>query len=111
MFNFEDYYEKFARFAASLLDKPFVVSLGKILSQNSMIAFLYIPLQEFKGFMKALSKLRATGWLQNYFYVHLDLDKNLRQTFSYGYFKQGSWIYDHDEHIKALQILSTQYRK
>jgi len=105
IFTFKNY-EKFAKFAASLLDKPFAVSLGKILGQNSMLAFLYIPLQEFKGFTKALSKLRATGWLQKYFYVHLDLDKDWRQTFSYEYFKQGSWIYDHKEHIKTLRTFS-----
>jgi len=98
--------EKFAKFAASLLNKPFVVSLGKILGQNSMIAFLYVPLQEFKGFVKALSKLRALGWLQNYSYVHLDLDQDMRQTFSYEYFKQGSWSYNHKEHISAIQDLS-----
>lgn len=107
IFTFENY-EKFAKFAASLLDKPFVVSLGKILGQNSMIAFLYIPLQEFKGFMKALSKLKAMGWLQNYFYVHLDLDRDWRQTFPYEYFKQGSWIYDHKEQIKTLRTLSSR---
>ena len=107
VFTFANY-EKYARFAASLLDKPVVVSLGKILGQNSMIAFLYIPMQEFKGFMKALSKLRAMGWLQNYFYVHLDLDKDWRQTFSYEYFKQGSWIYDHKEHIRTLRTLSSK---
>lgn len=105
IFTFENH-EKFVKFAASLLNKPFVVSLGKILGQNSMIAFLYIPVQEFKGFMKALSKLRARGWLQNYSYVHLDLDKDWRQTFSYEYFKQGSWIYHHKEHIKTLRTLS-----
>jgi len=107
VFTFESH-EKFAKFAASLLDKPLVVSLGKILGQNSMIAFLYIPLQEFKGFMKALSKLRAMGWLKNYFYVHLDLDGDMRQTFSYEYFKQGSWIYNHIQHIRTLQTLSKQ---
>lgn len=107
VFTFENH-EKFAKFAASLLDKPIVVSLGKILGQNSMIAFLYIPFQEFKEFIKALSKLREIGWLQDYFYVHLDLDKDWRQTFSYEYFKQGSWIYDHNEQIKKLQTISKQ---
>jgi len=99
-------HEKFAKFAASLLNKPFAVSLGKILGKNAMIAFLYVPLQEFKGFIKALSKLTALGWLQNYSYVHLDLDKDMRQTFSYEYFKQGSWSYNHKEHMDAIQNLS-----
>jgi DNA-binding Lrp family transcriptional regulator len=106
-FNFEEY-EKFAKFASSLLDKPFAVSLGKILGQNSMIAFLYVPLQEFKGFMRTLSTLQAAKWLQNYYYVHIDLDKAMRQTFSYEYFKQGSWVYEHEKHIKTLQILTVE---
>jgi DNA-binding Lrp family transcriptional regulator len=102
IFTFDNY-EKYAKFAASLLDKPIAVSLGKILGQNSMLAFLYIPFQEFKGFISALSRLRAKGWLKDYFYVHLDLDEDLRQTFSYEYFHHGSWIYDHKEQIKKLR--------
>lgn len=106
VFTFENH-EKYAKFATSLLDKPFVVSLGKIRGQNSMIAFLKVPLQEFKKFLKALSKLRAMGWLQNYSYVHLDLYKAKRETFPYQYFKQKSWIYNHKEHIKTLRTLSS----
>lgn len=107
IFKFKNY-EKYAKFAVSLLDKPFAISLGKILGQSSMIAFLCIPLQEFKGFIKALSKLRTIRWLQNYTYVHLDLEKTRKTTFPYGYFKQGSWIYNHDEQIKTLRKLSSQ---
>lgn len=107
IFNFESY-EKFAKFAASLLDKPMAVSLGKIRGQNSLLAFLYIPFQEFKGFISALSKLRAMGWLQDYSYVHLNLNEDWRQTFSYEYFNHGSWIYDHKQQIKKLQTISKQ---
>lgn len=107
IFTFENY-EKYAKFAASLLDKPFSVSLGKIRGKNSMIAFLYIPLQEFKEFIKALSKLRAEKWIQDYFYIHLDLDKARKETFPYQYFKQGLWIYNHKEHIETLRTLLKQ---
>jgi len=107
VFDFE-HQEAYAKFATSLLDKPFVVSLGKVLGQSSMIAFLYIPLQEFRRFINALSKLRAIGWLQNYFYVHMDINKDQKQTFPYEYFKQGSWIYDHNEQIKTIRTLSKQ---
>jgi len=40
--------------------------------------------------------------LYSYDYVILDLRKAQRQTISYEYFKNGSWIYDHNKHIQNL---------
>jgi len=109
VFTFESH-EKLAKFAASLFDKPFVISLGKVLGEKSLIAFVYLPLQEFKEFMKALCKLRATRWLQDYFYIHLDINKALKQTFSYENFNRGSWIYNHKNIIKTLRALAKKQR-
>lgn len=97
--------EKLAKFANSLKDKPFASGLGKVLWQNSLIAILYLPRREFRGFIEALSKLARLGYLQDYFYVIQDLNKTSRQTISYEYFKNGKWIYDHDKHIETLQNL------
>jgi DNA-binding Lrp family transcriptional regulator len=100
-----DSMERLARFAKSLLDKPFVGGLGKILGENMMVADVYLPRLEFRNFIDALAKLIRNGLLQSYNYVILDLRKVQRQTISYEYFKDGSWIYDHNKHIQNLKDL------
>jgi len=100
--------EKLARFASSLLDKPFVLGLGKVLGENALIAHIYLPKLEFRNFVDILSKLISLGHLQSYSYVIQDMRKAQRQTISYEYFKDGLWVYDHDKHIKSLNTLSKQ---
>jgi DNA-binding Lrp family transcriptional regulator len=97
--------EKLAKFANSLLDKPFASGLGKVLGQNSLIAILYLPKPELRSFIKTLSKLARDKFLQSYDYVIRDLDSATRQTISYEYFEKGKWIYEHEKHIKKLRRL------
>jgi DNA-binding Lrp family transcriptional regulator len=106
VFNFEfDSYEKFAKFASSLLDKPFARGLGKVLGKNALIAHLYLPRTEFRRFIDALSTLIKSKTLGNYSYVIQDPGKASRQTISYEYFKNRKWIYDHEKHIRNLKKL------
>lgn len=95
--------EKCTKFAVSLLDKPFVGGLGKILNENSLIVDIYLPKVEFRNFIDILSKLIREGWLLSYNYVILDLRKAKRQTIPYKNFKKGSWVYDHNKHIQSLK--------
>jgi len=100
--------EKLARFLLSLLDKPFVLALGKILCENAAIADIYLPRSEFRNFIDALSSLTRAGILESYNYIIRDTRKRSRQTISYEYFKHGSWLYDHKKHIENLQNLVKQ---
>lgn len=104
MFKF-DSREKLAKFASSLLDKPFVKTLGKVLRQNGLYGYIYLPKPEFRRFIDYLSELIRTGFLQSYSYVIQDLQKSSRQTISYEYFRRGTWIYDHKKHIHSLHNL------
>lgn len=97
--------DKLAKFANSLLDKPFALGLGKVLGQNSLIAHFYLPRREFRKLIEALAKLARSGFLQSYDYVIQDLEKSLRETIPYHCFKDGKWIYDHKKHIENLQNL------
>ena len=99
--------EKMAKFAQSLLDKPFVYIVGKILGQNAIVTQVYLPRVEFRNFVESLSKLARDGYLESYDYVFQDLNpgKWLRQTIPYEYFIDGSWAYDHDKHIQNLRGL------
>lgn len=108
-FVFEfDSQEKLAKFASSLLDKPFVRTLGKILAKNALYAHVYLPKPEFRRFIDCLSRLIRRGFLRSYSYVIQDLKKSSRQTISYEYFRDGKWIYDHRKHVRNLRELVEQ---
>ena len=99
--------EKMAKFGRSLLDKPFVTIVGKVLGENALVVQAYLPRLEFRNFVDALSKLVRVGFLQSYDYIFQDLrpGKWSRMTIPYEFFKNGSWIYDHSKHIKSLYDL------
>jgi DNA-binding Lrp family transcriptional regulator len=102
--------EKMSKFARTLLDKPFVLILGKILGNSSLVCQIYLPRQELRNFVDALSKLAREGFLLDYEYVLQDLrqGKWSRETIPFQLFKKHSWIYEHSEHVKALQDLVAQ---
>lgn len=104
IFRFDDR-ESLAKFASSLLDKPFVRILGKILGENALFGYIYLPKAEFAKFIDSLAKLIRMGHLKSYRHMIQHLRKASRQTISYEYFKEGLWTYDHQKHIENLHIL------
>jgi DNA-binding Lrp family transcriptional regulator len=111
IFKFEDM-EKMAKFARSLLDKPFVTILGKILGDSSLVAQICLPRQEFRGFTDALSNLARTRFLLSYEYVFQDLRQGRwsRETIPYEFFKNGSWIYENSKYAETLHRLASSSR-
>lgn len=93
------------RFASSLLDKPFVRTLGKVLGKNELLALLYMPRVEFRRLVDALSKIVRNGWLEDFDHVVLDMSKSFQQTISYEFFKEKTWVYEHDKHMENLKRL------
>jgi DNA-binding Lrp family transcriptional regulator len=108
IFKFSDQ-EKMSKFARSLLDKPFVFIIGKILSENVLVSQIYLPRDEFRNFIDALSNLARTNFLESYDYVIQDLraGKWSRETIPYEFFKNGTWDYEHSQHMKALQEVTS----
>lgn len=108
-----DSHDELARFARSLLNKPFVGIVGKILGKNSLISQVYLPRPEFRNFVESLSKLVRNGCLQSYHYVIQDLGKGKwsRETIPYQFFKKGSWIYDHNSQVQSLRSLVKMDRR
>jgi DNA-binding Lrp family transcriptional regulator len=108
VFKFSDK-EKMSKFARSLLDKPFVAILGKILGKNCLVCQIYIPRQEFRNFIDALSKLARGNFLTSYDYVLQDLraGKWSRETVPFEFFKNGAWIYEHSKHVEALHDVAS----
>jgi DNA-binding Lrp family transcriptional regulator len=109
VFRFPDK-KKMAKFALSLLDKPFVFFLGKILGQPEMVSQLYLPRKEFKNFKDSLSTLIRRGFLQSYDYLIQHSEEWSRQTISYEFFENEIWIYNHKKHIRTLEELVKSYR-
>jgi DNA-binding Lrp family transcriptional regulator len=103
IFKFSDS-ERMGKFARSLLNKPFVIILGKILNENALISQVYLPRHEFRNFIDALSKLVRLNFLENYEYVFQDVrvGKWSRETVPFELFKNGAWMYEHSKHVQAL---------
>jgi len=106
-FRFNDE-TQMAKFALSLLDKPFVHFLGKVLGEKALVAYThFLSKKDFRGFTNALSKLVNRGVLQDYNYVFIDLERRARETIRHDFFKNGSWIYDHSRHMQSLRDIVT----
>lgn len=109
VFRFDEE-DEMARFASSLLGKPFVYTLGKVIGENALITHIYLPRKEFRKFVQSLSELVKRGLLKTYEYVIEDFDVRASQTISYEYFKDGVWIYNHKKHLKNLQNMARTAR-
>lgn len=98
-------HENMAKFALSLMNKPFVLNIGKIFGKNALFVQIYLPRKDFRGFTDNLSKLIREGLMKSYDYAIGDRSREAAQTISYEFLKDGSWIYNHEEHMKKLQEL------
>jgi DNA-binding Lrp family transcriptional regulator len=98
-------HETMARFANSLLDKPFIIMVGKLFGQNALITEVCLPRTEFRNFVDALSLLGDMKIVRDYQYLIQDLRRTSRQTISYEFFKEKKWIYDHKQHLTTLEAL------
>jgi DNA-binding Lrp family transcriptional regulator len=96
-------YETFAKFARSLIEKPFVITLGKVLGENALIFEVTLTTCEFRNFVDTLSELAKMRLVKSYRYAMQDLRIGSRQTFSGEFFKDGSWFYDHRGHMETLR--------
>lgn len=97
-------YETFARFAHSLLDQSFVITMGKMIGQNGLLAEVFLPISEFRNFVDALSKMTLSGLLSSYKYVIQDLRVRRRQTIFPRFFKENKWVYDYGKHLETLRL-------
>lgn len=99
-----------ARFARSLLDKFFVLTMGKILRENVFLVETFLPTGEFRKFIDALSALAEMKLVKDYKYVIQDLRMRNRQTISGEFFKGKSWVYAHKGHLGTLRRKVTSSR-
>jgi DNA-binding Lrp family transcriptional regulator len=101
--------KNFAKFAHSLLDKPFVRVVGKVYRKNELFVQVYLPRQQLRNLIETLSKLIRTKFLETYEYVIQDLTKTERETIPYKCFKDNNWVYDHKKYLKKLRSYAKQF--
>lgn len=106
--SFHDY-EKLAKFARSLLDKFFFIMSGKILGENAILMEVFLPTDEFRRFIDALSKLAKMKLIRSYKYAIQDLRVRHRQTISGEFFNGKSWIYDHKDQMEILHQKASKH--
>jgi DNA-binding Lrp family transcriptional regulator len=98
-------HETMAKFANSLLDKPFVIMVGKIFGRDALVTNVHLPRVEFRKFIDTLSRLASMKLVRDYHYVIQDLRIISRQTISYEFFKENKWVYDHKHYLLTLEAL------
>ncbi|HKZ93782.1 MAG TPA: winged helix-turn-helix transcriptional regulator [Candidatus Bathyarchaeia archaeon] len=110
VFDFAD--EKaMAKFANSLIDKPFVINRAKVIGKNSLVVHFYIPKVEFSHFVELLNRLAVEGIIEDFFYVSLDVGSFKRQTVSYEFFNNGQWTYEASGTVdKLTRIMPIQLK-
>ena len=101
VFNFPNQ-EALAKFANSLVDKPFALSYAKVIGKNSLLVHSYVPKIEFSNFMESLNRLIVEEIIRDFYYVSIDVKSFKRQTVSYEYFRDGKWEYNQAEEIEKL---------
>jgi hypothetical protein len=78
--------------------------LGKVLGEEALVSYThFLSKRDFREFIGALSKVISRGFLQDYNYVFIDLDKRARETVRHEFFNNGVWAYEHDRHMRSLQ--------
>lgn len=97
--------ESMARFAVSLLDKPFTLFVSRILDDLALVVEFSLPKTEFRNLTDSLSALTRLQLIKDYTYYIQDLrpEATLRQTLPYEFFKNGKWVYNHKEHLLRLR--------
>jgi DNA-binding Lrp family transcriptional regulator len=99
--------ESMAKFAMSLLDKPFTLFVSRILDGSTLIVEFSLPKVEFRDLIDSLSTLARLKLVKEYTYYIQDIRPTVtsRQTLPYEFFKNGKWVYDHKEHLLRLREL------
>jgi DNA-binding Lrp family transcriptional regulator len=99
-------YNSFAKAANVLRNKPFVEVLGKILGKNTLFVSANLPLSEFVNMLNTLNEMIEMGYIKEYkYYISYPFERGRRQTIPYKNFKDGSWLYYHDEYMRELDEL------
>jgi DNA-binding Lrp family transcriptional regulator len=100
--------EGMARFAMSLLDKPFTLFVSRVLDDLALIVEFSFPKTEFRSLIDSLSTMARRKLIKDYTYYIQDLRPTVtsRQTLPYDFFKNNKWIYNHEEHLLQLKALS-----
>lgn len=101
----------FAKFAYSLMNKPFVRAEGKVCGSNELFAQIYLPRAEIRNFLDIASKLVKEGFMETYDYVIQDLTRTERQTISYECLKEKQWEYDHAKFLDKLRSIAASLPK
>jgi DNA-binding Lrp family transcriptional regulator len=95
-------HENLTKFASSLMHKPFARCMGKEYGKNRLFVQVYLPREQLKNFLKAVSRLVRIRFLETYEYVIQDITRTQRQTISYEFFKDNSWEYDDRKYVEKL---------
>lgn len=104
--------EGMAKLANVFRNRPFTEVLGKILTMNSLLIYVNIPMSELVNYLRTLNTLVKLGYIRNYkYYVRMRGLKYVRQTIPHMLFGDGMWIYDHEGMLQELHEELGKHRR
>jgi DNA-binding Lrp family transcriptional regulator len=104
-------HKAFAKTTNVFRNKPFVEVLGKILDSNTLFVSANLPLHEFVNMLNTLNEMIGLGYVKEYrYYISYPFEKGRRQTIPYKNFKDGAWMYYHDDYMTELEDLYKKTR-
>ena len=92
-----------AKTANAFMKRPFSEIMGKILRQNKLILFSYIPITEYANMLETMNYMAEMGYITRYkYYIALPTEKGHRETIPYKLFRDKHWLYKHEEYIDRI---------
>jgi DNA-binding Lrp family transcriptional regulator len=109
--DFHSFFIKFedekalAKFTNSLHGKPFVINYAKVIGQPSIILTTCTPKFRFLELVESLDTLTEMRLIKKFSNVTLNIAQTLDKSLPSELFKEGTWIYNHDENLERLKEL------
>ena len=94
-----------AKFANIIRELPIGEVMGKVIGQNKLLSYIYLPYSEMKNLLTMMNILAETGYIKRYkYYMQFLHEKAYRQSIPYKLFdaKDRKWIYKHDLYMQML---------
>jgi DNA-binding Lrp family transcriptional regulator len=108
IFDFPNY-TSFAKTTNAFRKLPIMHSLGKIIGENKLFATSYIPVTNARELFRTINNLVKIGIVRDYEYrIGYYKEYGMRETIAYRMFKDGEWLYPHEEYMNKLH---EYYRK
>jgi len=92
------------RLAAGLTRTPYIASIAKVIGQNAMFVYLYMPKPDLLNFVRVISRLAEQGYIRDYSFVILLTETAKSWGIpSHLFREEGGWNWNYEDYVKKLE--------